>query len=183
MRRVVVIGQPGQRGPLSVAEFAQLLARRLGAAQLQCTTSAGTRFLESSDAESEIWVTGEAAGVFNEQIFRRADTIVWLNFSPLAFLRDWISRWRALHARAEAQPPPGSRAALYDIVVALARFAFAPQVYRLMRHPALAHASLHELRTPEQARFWLKALEHRLRGPRAAERPVALRTAPAARSN
>jgi hypothetical protein len=162
MKRVVIIGQPGQHGPLSCTEFAQQVADHLGMASLPPAPqqAIAARAVVQDD---EAWVAAEPAGLFSEEVFRRADTVVWLNFSPRAFLRDWVERWPSRAAATASLNP--QHAGLHDVYTSLVYFLIAPQMYQLMRHPALAHVNLYELRTPEQARFWLRAQEQRLRGP------------------
>jgi hypothetical protein len=168
MKRVVVIGLPGQRGPLPCTQFARLLALRLGGTPRLLQSSPRPRVPSPGADGDETWVAAEPAGRFTEAVFRRVDTVVWLNFSPWALLRDWLLRRQAAHA------------ALRDVVISFTHLLMAPQMYRLLRHPALAHASLHELRTPQQALFWLKALEHRLRSARAVTAPSGVQAAPVA---
>lgn len=157
MRRVVVVGQPAPRGWLCFREFSRMLALRLGAHHV-------TRESPATVMSEEAWVTSEPAGLFTESVFRQADTIVWLHFSPLAFLRDWAARCAdRLHAitanfrlRASvARQEQALRASWNDVKASFDYLMVAPQLYALLRHPALAHARVIELRSPRQAEFWL----------------------------
>lgn len=194
MKRVVVIGQPGQRGPLTYSEFARLMAQRLGMSTLPAmgeaapqrstvavdaatprerTASVGRAETLAADSaapakasaqvqprENDSWVAAEPAGIFSEDVFRHADTVVWLHFSPAAFVRDWMARWRTWWSSPASAE---GRTGLRDIYLSFRFLLKAPHLYRLLHHPALAHVSFHVLRTPEQARFWLSAQEQRLR--------------------
>jgi hypothetical protein len=152
MRRIVVVGQPAAAsGPLCFREFARALALRLGAHQV-------TRDSPPTVLHDEAWVGAEPAGVFTERLFRQADTIVWLHFSPLAFMRDWAARARDLlraAARRHGLQPAAPRATWGDIRTAFDYLMIAPEMVALMQHPALAHARVIELRSPRQADFWL----------------------------
>ncbi len=152
MLRIVVVGPPAATsGPLCFREFARALALRLGAHQVT---------QESSPAvlRDEAWVGAEPVGLFTERLFRQADTIVWLHFSPLAFLRDWAARARDLllaAARRHGLHAPTPRATWRDVRAAFAHLMIAPEMYALLQHPALAHARVIELRSPREADFWL----------------------------
>lgn len=152
MRRIVVVGQPAAApGALCFREFARALALRLGAHQVT---------QESSPAvlHDEAWVGAEPAGMFTEHLFRQADTIVWLHFSPLAFVRDWAARAKDMlraAARRRGLHAPTPRATWRDIRAAFDHLMIAPQMYALLQHPALAHARVIELRSPREADFWL----------------------------
>jgi len=156
MRRIVVVGQTAPSGALCFREFARALALRLGAYQV-------SRESPATVIREEAWVGAEPAGVFSEALLREADTIVWLHFSPIAFLRDWsartadsmrdvVARLRRSHAFRQERV---LRASWSDVKRSFDQLLIAPQMYALMGHPALAHARVVELRTPRQAEFWL----------------------------
>jgi hypothetical protein len=155
MRRIVVVGQPAPPG-LCFREFARSLALRLGAHQV-------TRESPATVMQADAWVGSELVGVFTESLFRQADTIVWLHFSPLAFVRDWSARTadalRGIVAGLRRSSVFGQervlRASWNDVKRSFDHLMIAPQMYALMGHPALAHAQVIELRTPQQAEFWL----------------------------
>jgi len=161
MRRIVVVGQPAPP-PLCFHEFARSLALRLGAHQVTRETSATLM-------QAEAWVGSERVGVFTESLFRQADTIVWLHFSPLAFLRDWSARTadalRGIVAGFRRTSTSGQvrvlRASWNDVKRSYDHLMIAPQMYALMGHPALAHARVIELRSPRQAAFWLMTQRRR----------------------
>jgi hypothetical protein len=149
MKRVIVIGQAEDGGTLSCAAFAHLLAARLGARRLD------TAALPSAAGADERWVGTEPAGTFSEALFRRADTVVWLCFSPLAYVGEWI-----------AQRGGSFDTHLRAAVAAFRHRLLAPRVRELLDHPALAHLDLIELATPGEAEYWLLAQKPRtvLRG-------------------
>jgi pimeloyl-ACP methyl ester carboxylesterase len=71
-------------------------------------------------------------------------------------VRDWLAR-----AADALRPQPGediatlARARLDDVREAFSHLMAAPQMYRMLQHPALAHLQVHELRNRRQAEFWL----------------------------
>ena len=162
MRRIVVVGQLAPQGALCFHEFARMLALRLGAHRV-------TRESPAPLIRDEAWVGAEPVGVFTESLFRAADTIVWLHFSPLAFVRDWSARGvdrvrgilAPLRRRGAFTPEAVLRATWIDIKRSFDHLMIAPQMYSLMGHPALAHARVIELRTPRQADFWLMTQRRR----------------------
>jgi hypothetical protein len=157
MRRVVVVGQPAPQGFLCFREFGRMLALRLGAHHV-------THESPATVLREEAWVSSERAGVFTESLFRQADTVVWLHFSPVAFVRDWAARavdlLRQFATSLRRHPGVAKqgrtlRASWRDVKTSYDYLMVAPQMYALMRHPALAHARVIELRSPRQAEFWL----------------------------
>ncbi len=153
MPRVVVVGQPGETGPLPCGNFALQLAQRLGIPPLTRHGDAPAR---------EHWIASESAGQFSEPVFRHVDTAVWLHFSPLPYLHDWFARQRA---RVGALVDPRTRRAAGarwdDVMTAFRYLRRAPLMYELFNHPALAHVRVIELRNPRQAEFWLMAQRRR----------------------
>ncbi|MGE5337432.1 MAG: hypothetical protein ACM3PU_06365 [Gemmatimonadota bacterium] len=162
MQRIVVVGQPAPAGALCFREFARMLALRLGAHQV-------TEESPTTVMQEEAWVGAEPAGVFTEKLFREADTIVWLHFSPLPFVRDWASRVvdvlrraaAAVRRRQALARASALRASWSDIRRSFSYLQIAPEMYALMGHPALSHARVIELRSPQQAEFWLMTQRRR----------------------
>ncbi len=149
MPRVVVVGQPGDTGPLPCEDFALRLAQRLGIAPLTQRGDAPQR---------DHWIATETAGEFSEPVFRHVDTVVWLHFSPLPYLRAWIEQLRAtLRALVDPTTRRTARACWDDVTTSFRYLMHAPDMYELFRHPALAHVRVIELRNPRQAEFWLMA--------------------------
>ncbi|HEU0199120.1 MAG TPA: hypothetical protein VFR86_01670 [Burkholderiaceae bacterium] len=156
MARVVVVGHPTLQGPLPCAEFAQMLASRLGVQHLPFALRDPAERVFPDEATH--WVVSEPAGAFTEHVFRQADVVVWLHFSPTTFLSHWIGALRGQLARfARAAAGYAHRADWRDIVTALGYRMVAGDMYRLFAHPALAHVRVVELRTPGEAEFWLLA--------------------------
>ena len=167
MKRVIVIGQPGADSALSCLAFARALSARLGLRHVPLLDRLAEDVHAALQAHDQ-WIVTEPAGRFTESLFRRAEHVVWLHFSPLDFARDWLARTGdALRPRAAHRPP---RARWADVREAFAHLMMAPHMYRLLAHPALAHLQVHELRNRRQAEFWLMS---RRRG-------SGLRTEPAA---
>ncbi|HTT10269.1 MAG TPA: hypothetical protein VMG60_05205 [Burkholderiaceae bacterium] len=149
MPRFLVVGQADAAGPMPCSEFAEMLGRRTGVPRLPMPERADA--FEASD-----WIATDLAGAFTEPLFRKAETVVWLHFSPLPFLADCLAhQWQ----RIKAFPYPDQRAAMRarwnDVVTAFLHLVQAHKMYELFRHPALAHIRVVELRTPRQAEFWL----------------------------
>jgi hypothetical protein len=154
MPRVLVVGQPGETGPLSCDAFAEQLAQRLGIPPLTQREQARA---------SDHWIAAEPAGQFSEPLFRHVETVVWLHFSPLPYLRDWFERQRSrLGALIDPQTRRAAGARWDDVVTAFRYLMRAPDLYELFRHPALAHVKVIELRNPRQAEFWLMAQRRRV---------------------
>jgi len=155
MPRVLVVGQTEAAGPLPCAEFAEMLSQRLGVPPLPTTHGA-----EAPDQAD--WIATDPAGAFTEPLFRKAETVVWLHFSPLPYFADWIDH---LWQRILAFPDPDQRAAMRarwnDVATAFWYFTRAHHMYDLFRHPALAHVRVVELRTPREAAFWLMTQRQR----------------------
>jgi hypothetical protein len=157
MRRVVVVGQAAPRG-LCFCEFARSLAARLDARHLASPSDTPPTQASAEDA----WVATEPAGLFSEHLFRRADTVVWLHFSPLPFVKDWLARLRdAASLRRLSESGRGARSTWRHVMLSFDYLRVAPQMYRLFGHPALAHVRLVELRSPQQADFWLMTQRRR----------------------
>lgn len=172
MNRVLVVGQPGDKGPLSFSTFAESLSRRMGVPRLshRCDHA----------ATHPDWIAAEPAGLFSEPLFRRADTVVWLHFSPLPYVQDWLGRsGDALRSALTGRSGLVARAGWLDVVGAFRTLMMAPEMYSLFGHPALAHVRLVELRSPRQAQFWLMTQRRRRPGdpPRREQQPASPRDA------
>jgi len=155
MKRVIVIGQPGADGALSCQGFARMLSARLGVRHMSLLSEVPPEVSAALQAHDQ-WIVTEPAGRSTESLFRRADHVVWLHFSPVDFVRDWLARAAdALRASRGEAMARATRARLDDITEAFAHLLMAPRMYELLRHPALAHLHVHELRNRRQAEFWL----------------------------
>jgi len=154
MPRVLVVGQAGDAGPLPCSEFAEMLGQRLGVPPSPMTQQA--ELVNKPD-----WITTDPAGLFTEPLFRSAETVVWLHFSPLPYFIDWLSnQWQRIKAFPDLDPYAAVRARWDDVVTAFHHLVRAHEMYELFRHPALAHIRVVELRTPRQAEFWLMSQRH-----------------------
>ena len=159
MKRVIVIGQQGADGVLGCLSFAHMLSARLGVRHLPVSNGVPPEVKAALDTHDQ-WIVSEPAGRFTETLFRRAEHLVWLHFSPLDFVRDWVGR-AADALRPQPDAGPGTRARWDDIREAFAQLMLAPGMYRLLAHPALAHLQVHELRNRRQAEFWLMSQRRR----------------------
>ncbi len=168
MNRVVVIGQARLPGRLCLLEFARTLSVRLGVRHWALAADAGDAPAPLADevaralSTHEQWIVAEPAGRFSEAVFRRADTVVWLHYSPWDVIRDMAGRvGDAMPQAAPSAAAAVPRAGLQDVRDAFSLLMQAPSMYRLLEHPALAHLSVHELRSPRQATFWLMSQRRR----------------------
>jgi hypothetical protein len=148
MKRIIVFGHAARGGPFSCSDFADRLADRLHLKRLH--PESGT----DRPRADEGWITISRLDQLSEELLRSADTAIWLNYSPRALLREWRSR------------KPGDGPGLVEVLAALSNAFTAPRVHDLAR--TLAHVNFHELRSRDQASFWLRAQEHRLADPDAA---------------
>lgn len=160
MNRIVVVGQPGPQGRLCPLEFARVLSIRLGVRHWPVVQGVPTEVHDALQAHEQ-WIASEPAGRFSEALFRRADTVVWLHFSPLDYLRDWSARLSDALRRGTREALTEGRARWLDVRGSFSHLMAAPQMYALLQHPALAHVTLHELRNPRQAQFWLMSQRRR----------------------
>jgi hypothetical protein len=172
MKRVVIVGQSGTRGPLSCERFSDLLSTRLG---LRAETlepqvlPVGLRVAYAQDMRPH------APHQARAHALALADTIVWLHFSPLPYLRDWLTgvleRVHVAFFQSSLRQVPAiatsscaaSRATSVDVAEAVARMTLPPElnVRRLrIERPSL---SVIELRTPGEAFYWLRMQEVRCR--------------------
>lgn len=163
MKRVIVIGQPSSESSLSCLSFARTLSARLGVRHLPLMGGVPPEVDAALRAHDQ-WIVTEPAGRFSEALFRQADHLVWLHFSPLDFIADWLGRAADLLARRPAATM--ARATWDDVREAFAQLLLAPRMYQLLQHPALAHLEVHELRNRRQAAYWLMRQRRRsgLRG-------------------
>ena len=160
MRRVAVIGPTPSCGALSGERFVELLARRLGLEAFSLGPLPGLALAASADAQVPFTARTAAGGYDAPAVNVEADTLIWLRFSPRAYLRDWLAGWLDLllngasraHGRAE-------RARLTDVaracVAMLKKSVVDPKQIEGLRPPL----RFVELSSPEQALFWLRMQE------------------------
>ncbi len=155
MKRVVVFGQSGPLGRLSCSHFADRLAQQHGLKRL---TDLRPENGDADHAGEPGWVAVEPIARLSTATFCNVDTAIWLHFSPFAVAREWLVNLRARLAQRIDQADP---VRLHQLRDSLLHMALTPHVYRALQHPALAHVSLHHLRTAEEAEFWLRAQAQR----------------------
>jgi len=162
MKRIVVFCQPGDFGRRCSAWVAERLAGHLGLPVIAPVDTGGSLQPPSAD-----WIAISAAGAVPETLLRRADTVIWLHYSPLTVAREWL---RALREgfRAAAYARPG----LADIVGGLLHMAWTPHVHQLLQRPSLAHLHVFHLRNSREADFWLRTQRHRLAAGSAPAQPA-----------
>lgn len=153
MKRIVVLGQPGDFGRTWCDRAASLLAHRLELPRFSATEKV------RHPAREPGWVVTAAAGALSDALLRAADTAVWLHYSPWGVAQTWA---RGLCVRFCGKDPAGQLPRLADVQDSLLHMAWTPHLHRLLRLPALAHLQIFHLRNPGETDFWLRAQEHRL---------------------
>src|SRR5207249_2877346 len=93
-----------------------------------------------------------------------ADTLIWLRFSPRAYLRDWLAGWLDVLLNGA----PGSRrrayrARLVDVARACIAMLEKGIVDARQLHSLRSQLLFLELSSPEQALFWLEMQVERAR--------------------
>ena len=156
MKRVVIFGQSGALGRLSSSRFADRLAQQLGL-ELQVDWCLN----EHKSGEEIGWIAVASSAKLSTALLHGVDTVIWLHFSPLAVAREWLA---SLRARIVDRLEQDDCVRLRQLSQSLLHLALAPTVYRALQDPALAHVSIHHLRTPEEVEFWLRAQAHRSSG-------------------
>lgn len=156
MKRIVVLGQPGDFGDSWCEYAAARLAQRLDVRCVRVPESA------PSAADPSGWVATATVGALSAAMLRMADTAIWLHFLPPAVTRAWL---RGLRARLSGALHVERLPCLPDVRDSLMHMAWTPYVHRLLRHPALVHLQVFHLRSPGETDFWLRAQEHRLPPP------------------
>lgn len=159
MIRIVVIGQPGAFGSFSCRRAALQIARQL---DLPCVAASE---LESHRDAADRWVATVTVGALSSAVLNRADTAVWLHYSPLAVVRAWMQERRNRRAQAKVASIP---LRLADFAGSVLHFAWTARIHRLLVHPARADLRVFHLRSPKETDFWLRLLEH---WPPAIQRP------------
>ena len=163
MRRIAVIGPTPSCGALSGEQFAELLCGRLGLDAF-CLRPAPGLVLAAGGGALVPLSTRSPRDYGNALAQVRVDTLIWLRFSPRAYLRDWLAGWLDVLVNGRQGSRRRSyRARLADVLRACgAGLRKGPVDLGQIEasHPQLR---LLELSSPEQAYFWLKMLEERMR--------------------
>lgn len=173
LRRIAVVGTSGS-GKTTLAEQISL---RLGIPHVELDAlhwqanwaEAPLDLFRSRTAEAlagEVWVTDGNYSKVRDIVWRRADTVVWLDYAlPLVL---WRVTWRTLRRIATREELwNGNRETLWGAL--LGRDSLVLWVLRTYRrrrreYPALlslpeyAHLGLVRLRSPREARAWLESL-------------------------
>ncbi len=160
MRRIAVIGPNPPCGALTDARFVAQLNNRLGIEAFALRPAPGL-MLAAADAPGTF--PPASAGTLAGPVVRvDADTLVWLRFSAGVYLRDWLAGWfDVLLNGSKGLRRRVWRAHLIDVLRAtvMRRRDLAPDQVESLRNRVL----LIELASPQQARFWLKMQEERVR--------------------
>lgn len=164
MRRVAVIGPNPPCGSLSSERFVELLSQRLGLDAFSLRPAQKMAF--ATGAAGQVPVAARSAGnLFNiARTHVEADTLIWLHFSPRAYLRDWLAGWldSLLNGAAGARRR-ASRARLIDLARSCASILQPGEVNRRLTKALQPQLLLVELCSPEQAFFWIQMQEERAR--------------------
>jgi hypothetical protein len=164
MRRVAVIEPNPPCGSLSGDRFVELLSQRLGLEAFSLRPATGMAFAAGAAGQVPL-TTRTAANVFGAaRAHVEADTLIWLRFSPRAYLRDWLAGWldQFLNGAAGARRR-ASRARLIDLGRACASILQPSAVDRQQIEALRRQLLFVELSSPEQALFWLQMQEERVR--------------------
>lgn len=166
-RRVSIVGPSGS----GKTTLAYDMAKPLGLAvheldRLRDMTiadaAADTAFLASADRVSsgDSWVIDGHYRCARDLVWRRADTIVWLNYPLTLVLRNLVHRYRAKgQAQRDGDVPRVAGAGWRRRAMRIVKTLRERSDYR--RHlsaPSLAHVRLVELRSPDEARRWIETL-------------------------
>lgn len=164
MQRVAVIGPTPPCGALSGERFVELLSGRLGLEAFSLRPLPGLVLAATADTQVPLAArpVDSAFGGAVTQI--DADTLIWLRFSPRAYFRDWLAGWLDLVLNgAQGARRRSYRARFADVArawfgVTQKPVADTKQIEALRRQVLLV-----ELSSPEQALFWLRMQEERVR--------------------
>ncbi|HTT10266.1 MAG TPA: hypothetical protein VMG60_05190 [Burkholderiaceae bacterium] len=93
-----------------------------------------------------------------------ADTLIWLRFSPRAYLRDWLAGWLdTLLNGAAGSRRRAYRARLADVARACLAALQSDAVDARQFDALRPHVLFLEFSSPDQALFWLEMQEERVR--------------------
>ena len=164
MRRVAVIGPTPPCGALSGERFVELLAGRLGLEAFSLRPVPGLVLAAGAGAHVPLSARpiGGSDGAASAHV--EADTLIWLRFSPRAYLRDWLAGWLDVLLNGA----PGSRrrayrARLVDVARACIAMLEKGIVDARQLHSLRSQLLFLELSSPEQALFWLEMQVERAR--------------------
>jgi hypothetical protein len=164
MRRVAVIGPNPQCGSLSGDRFVDLLSQRLGLEAFCLQPAPGMAFAAGAAGPVPLAARSPASLFGTARAHVEADTLIWLRFSPRAYLRDWLAGWldRLLNGAAGARRR-ASRATLIDLARSCASILQPSAVDRRQIEALRPQVLFVELSSPEQALFWVQMQEERVR--------------------
>jgi len=172
LRRIAVVGNTAA----GKTTLSQALAQRLGIPHLELDAlywGPGwdpvpvERFREAvaAAASGDAWVLDGNYSAVRDIVWRRADTLVWLDFSlPLVLVR--LTRRQARRILTREELWNGNRDSLRDTFSRKSLFLWAWQSHRRRRRayvaalaaPEHSHLSVLHVRTPRAARRWLATL-------------------------
>lgn len=164
MQRVAVIGPTPPCGALSGERFVELLSGRLGLEAFYLRPLPG--LVLAATADTQIPLTARPTdSIFGGAVAQiDADTLIWLRFSPRAYFRDWLAGWLDLVLNgAQGARRRGYRARFADVARAWFGLTQKPAVDTKQIEALRRQVLLVELSSPEQALFWLRMQEERVR--------------------
>ena len=164
MQRVAVVGPTPPCGALSGERFVELLAGRLGLEAFSFRPMPGLVLAASADAQLPL-DPGPAVGFFGGTVTQiEADTLIWLRFSPRAYLRDWLAGWFDFFLNGkQGARRRAYRARMLDVARAIVALLRQRTSHTQQIESLRPQVLFVELSSPEQALFWLRMQEERVR--------------------
>jgi len=163
MRRVAVIGPNPPNRALSSERFVALLSSRLGLEAFSLRPVPGLVLAAGGAAQLPL-ITRPAGAYSSPTVYVEADTLIWLRFSPRAYLRDWLAGWLdTLLNGAAGSRRRSYRARLTDVARACIAMLQQDAVDAQQIDELRPHFLFLEFSSPEQALFWLEMQEERVR--------------------
>jgi len=161
MRRIAVIGPNPSSGALSNERFVRLLSSRLGLEAFSLRPAPRLAFA-AGGPQMQLATRAAAGSCASTRV--DADTLIWLRFSPRAYLRDWLAGWLdTLLNGAAGSRRRAYRARLADVARACLAALQSDAVDARQFDALRPHVLFLEFSSPDQALFWLEMQEERVR--------------------
>lgn len=173
MNRIAVIGSTGS----GKTTLARRIGRILGIPHIELDAlhrqpnwipASGEAFRRAVDdaTRGERWVIDGNYSAVRDIVWRRADTLIWLDY-PLPLIMSRLARRTASRIVRKTELWSGNRERLGNTLSRDSLFLWALQYHRVRRPllpaqfalPEHGHLTVHHLHSPRQTRAWLRALE------------------------